>query len=543
MSSTVAITDLIEALQQRGFTFVGKTDDGWFRLHGRLTPPQADKSYPCEVQLDPTFFDLPRIRLLEIPPELPAAVPHLGADGGLCYLDKGTVILDIYDPIGQALACLQRAAVVFGQIVKGEMIEDLVEEFFAYWHGWFCFVDMQGKDLGRQNCIIAQVHGNPLWFITDNKNRTIEKLKSLDCQITDKTILTYRVKTNAQPRPLIAHWPPETVGDILVWQSTLDPRCRRKIHERIKEGERRKANGVLIIIESPLMTYGFAVHYDRQRPIQKNKRTDRRDLTYALRIIPISVIRIDDQYLAQRNIPNSKTLAGKNLAIVGCGTIGGYLSDMLVKAGAGTCGGQLTLVDFDCLLPQNMGRHRLGFPDLLSNKAEAMAKELKRLAPGAEIRALPVNVRQAQLGDLDLLIDATGEESLGHWLCGRYPPPMPMLSVWIEGPGTAVRALLRTNASGACYRCLWHSNKRGELRSTFDPLPVILAGHGCEGLYVPFPASVSVHAASLGAEMTLDWVNGIYSPTLRTRLIDRTHQLATPDCDPLPDRECPRCNS
>lgn len=259
--------------------------------------------------------------------------------------------------------------------------------------------------------------------------------------------------------------------------------------------------------------------------------------------MPISVVRIDDRYLAQRNIPKLMTLAGKNLAVVGCGTIGGYLSDMLVKAGAGTCGGKLTLVDFDRLLPQNIGRHRLGFPDLLSNKAQAMARELKYQAPGAEIRALPVDVRQAQLGELDLLIDATGEESLGHWLCDHYPHPIPMLSVWIEGPGTAVRALMRTNASGACCRCLWHSNRRGELRSTLAPLPEILAGHGCEGLYVPFPASVSVHAASLGAEMALDWANGIYSPALRTRLIDRAQQLATPDCDPRRNQECPLCNS
>ncbi|GLT22140.1 hypothetical protein GCM10007933_15980 [Zoogloea oryzae] len=133
MNSAAAVADVIEAFKQRGFEFVGKTDDGWFRLHGRLMPPQADKGWPCEVHLDPTFFDLPRIRLLEIPHELPAAVPHFGADGGLCYLAKGTVVLDIYDPVGQSLACLQRAAVVFGQIMKGEMIEDLAEEFFAYW--------------------------------------------------------------------------------------------------------------------------------------------------------------------------------------------------------------------------------------------------------------------------------------------------------------------------------------------------------------------------------------------------------------------------
>lgn len=416
MSSDTVAADVIEAFRQRGFEFIGTTDSGRFRLRGRLAPPQTERGYPCEVQLDPTFFDLPRIRLLEIPSELPAAVPHLGADGELCYLARGTVVLDIYDPIGQSLACLQRATIVFGRIVTGGMIEDLAEEFFAYWHGWFCFVDMQSEVLGRQNCMVAQAYGNPLCVITDNEGRTTEKLRSLGYQITDRSVLTYRIKTDAQPRPLTSHWPPETVGDILTWQGTLDPRCRRKIHERIKEGEKKKVNGVLIVIESPLMTYGFAVFYDRQNSIQKSKCVDRGDTSYGLKVIPISVIRIDDRYLAQRNMPRRKTLAGKNLAIVGCGTIGGYLSDMLVKAGAGTCGGKLTLVDFDCLLPQNIGRHRLGFPDLLSNKAEAMAKELKRLAPGAEIRALPVDVRRAQLGKLDLLIDATGEESLGHWL-------------------------------------------------------------------------------------------------------------------------------
>ncbi|HZW26512.1 MAG TPA: ThiF family adenylyltransferase [Gallionella sp.] len=543
MSSTAKAADVIDAFKQQGFTFVGKTDEGWFRLHGQLRPPQVAKGYLCEVQIDSTFFDLPRILLLEIPPELPVTVPHLGVGGELCYLAKGTVVLDIYDPVGQSLACLQRAAKVLGQIMSGEMIEDLAEEFFAYWDGLPCFVDIQGQGLGQQNCIVAQTQGDYWWFITDNEDRTTKKLKSLGLQVTDKTVLTYRIKTSAQPRPLTSHWPPETVGDILSWQSTLDPRCRRKIHDRIKEGERKKANGALIIIESPLMPYGFVVLYDRQTPAKKNKFADRRDSSYGLKILPVSVVKIDDRYLAQRNMPELKTLAGKNLAVVGCGTIGGYLSDMLVKAGAGTCGGKLTLVDFDRLLPQNIGRHRLGFPDVLLNKAVAMAKELKRQAPGAEIRALPVDVRLAQLGELDILIDATGEESLGHWLCNHYPHPIPMLSVWIEGPGTAVRALMRTNASGACYRCLWHSNRRGELRSTLAPLPEILAGHGCEGLYVPFPASVSVHAASLGAEMALDWANGIYSPALRTRLIDRTQQLATPDCDPQLDQECPICNS
>jgi hypothetical protein len=44
MSSAAAVADVIEAFKQRGFEFVGKTDDGWFKLHGRLTPPHRTKA-------------------------------------------------------------------------------------------------------------------------------------------------------------------------------------------------------------------------------------------------------------------------------------------------------------------------------------------------------------------------------------------------------------------------------------------------------------------------------------------------------------------
>ena len=202
MSTAVAIADVISAFKQRGFEFDSKTDDGSFRLHGKLIPPQANTGMPCEVQLDPTFIELPRIRLLEIPSELPTAVPHLGADGELCYLARGAVVLDIYDPVGQSIACLEHAAKIFGRILNGEMIEDLTEEFFAYWRGWFCFVDMEGRNLGQQDCIVAQANGHPLWFITDGKERTTRKLDSLCYEISDETVLTYRVETKAQPRVL-----------------------------------------------------------------------------------------------------------------------------------------------------------------------------------------------------------------------------------------------------------------------------------------------------------------------------------------------------
>jgi molybdopterin/thiamine biosynthesis adenylyltransferase len=541
MNEDSKAADVIAALKPRGFQYIGLTDDGWLKLHGQLRGSTG--SHACELHLDPEFFELPRVKVLKLPEGMSGVTPHIGSDNHLCYIAKGTFVLDIFDPVGQSLACLNRAEEIFDKILNGELIEDLEEEFYAYWNGMLCLVDMQGDRLGKQDTLTIKSGDGFMTVVTDDKARTSKKLKSLGWEAANRTILTYRIRTHAKPRPHATIWPPTTLKDVLIWQGLLDSRCRKKIAERIEEGLATAANGALILIESPLMTYGFVVFFDR-KPYRRGERRPPRSLIHTLKVTPVSVTRIDDKYMAQRNVPGMQTLAGKHLVIVGCGTVGGFLAEMLVKAGAGTSGGRLNLVDFDNLFPQNIGRHRLGFPSLFSNKAIAMADELTRLAPGADIRALPVDVREAQLeSKMDLLIDATGEESLGHWLCKRYLPNTSMLSVWIEGPGTAVRALLRERNTGACYRCLCEANRKGLFPSVAGVLPELMAGQGCEGLYVPFPASVSVQAASLGTEMVFAWANSRASPALRTKLIDYNYQLATADCDPPRTEGCVACPS
>lgn len=541
MNTSARVAEVVDAFRQRGFEFVGRADDGWLKLRGPLRTSTG--SHDCEIKLDPQFFELPYVRLLTLPAGLPRATPHLGSGGHLCYIAKNTVVLDIFDPVGQSLACLQRAEDVLNSVLKGELLEDLEEEFYVYWNGRFCLVDVQDQRLGRQETLVVKLGDNFTPVVTDDKARAIQKLKSLGWDVVKNyTMPTYRIRTNAKPRPHTSSWPPATVKDILEWQGLLDPRCRKKIQARIEEARSTAAKGVLILVESPLMTYGFTVFFDKSS-LQKGMHRQSRTSMFTLNVIPMSVVRIDDRYMAQRNVPRLQTLAGKRLVLVGCGTIGGYLAEMLIKAGAGTSGGQLTLVDFDHLYPQNIGRHRLGFPSLFSNKAISMAEELKRVAPGCNIRALPVDVKQAQLGEIDLLIDSTGEESLGHWLCARYIGATPMLSVWIEGPGIAIRALLHTKRTSACYRCLCESNRRGLLSTILGTMPTMMAGQGCEGLYVPFPASVSVQAASLGVEMAIAWANDAVSPSLRTKLIDTKYELSTPDCDPRRMENCPACNS
>lgn len=540
MPTDELIADVTDGLRGRGFDFKARSHDGWFVYHGALY--SASRTFACELQVDPNFSEYPRVRLLERPPGLPLVVPHLGVDCDICYIARGTVVLDVFDPVGQTLACLDRATEVFQNIIAGELRNDLEDEFYAYWGGIFCLVDLRDARLGQQ--ILKAVKNGPDIYpvVTDDLPRTQAKLKQLGWTTVDCPAVTFRVKTTAKPRPHNMRWPVENVQQLLEWQGLLDKQCRKKLLERIQQARSTAALSVVLIIESPLMTYGVWVHLRTNSATQREGWKKKEAPLFSLPVVPLEVIRLDDKYMAERNQPGHKSLSGKRLILVGCGTIGGYLADLLVKAGAGTGDGCLELVDFDGLKPQNLGRHRLGFSGLFNNKAVALKRELEALAPGANIAATPRDVRKIELGAFDLLIDATGEESLGHLLAQKHRHAA-LLTVWIEGPGVAVRGVMRTNERGGCFRCLCDANRVGLLETVEGEMPKLLAGQGCEGLYVPFPATVSLQAAALGAEMVSSWVNNDDAPTLRTRILDSQFQSATPDCTLLKQHGCPACGS
>lgn len=536
------VAAVVTACEACGFSYVRRGADNSVVLRGPLTA--AGVQHECEIELDPGFMELPRVRLFEVPPSLRPIAPHVDSSGGLCYIARGTVVLDIFDPVGQTLACLNRAEEVLGCILAGEMVADLEEEFFAFWGServW-CLVDSASGALGRQQSFLFKAGDHFFTVVTDDVRRTKTKIKMIGWPLEWTPVPAYRIRTQIKPRPRVEKWPPRSVRDILDWQGLLDRRCRKKIQQRISEAVRAAAGGVLILVESPLLTYGFAVTFESARlAAGLGKRVPTTSDIFEFSVTPMNLMRLDDGYLAQRNIPGKKTLAGKRIALVGCGTIGGYLADMLVKAGAGTAGGSLMLVDPDSLYPQNIGRHRLGFASLFREKAKALQIELMYGAPGAKIIALPVRVQDANLTELDLLIDATGEEALGHWIAKAFGNAVPQLHVWIEGAGVAVRGLLRQSGGHACFRCLSQLERNGQYRAVSGEIPVIQAGQGCEGLYVPFPAYVSVQAASLAAEMALDWVNNIHEPALKTRIVSSSFELATPDCSPTAIVDCPAC--
>lgn len=530
------IPELLASLKPLGFErCVDQLGPSTLLVEGVLTTRFGD--VPCLALIDRSFQTFPLVQLSPVPERLRPIAPHVGADGFLCYIAEATAVVDIFDPIGQTQAAFEQAARVLDQIMSGERVDDLAEEFFAFWPGEALYMDVSARQTGEGSLLKI----GKAYAISDDPKRTLAKLKHRSGDKSELDFVVNWVTTKAVPRPTPDAWPPNTVRQLLHWQGQLDDACRRKIEARIVRAYRKGEDFSIVVIDSPSMPYGFAV-FD----LQKNPRGSSRDQRlpiYDLSIHRLHMIRIDDAYVIQRNIPGQTTLAGKRIAMVGCGTIGGYLAEMLAKAGAGSLGGELMLVDNQWLEPGNLGRHRLGIDKSFQPKATSMADEIKRAMPASNVRAITHDAKEVNLEGFDLLIDATGEQSLGQWLAAHHSQTCPLLHVWIEGAGIAVRSYIGNHASEGCYRCLCDYESWGDFHAVEGGVEPLFAGQGCEGPYVPFSASVSMQAAALGLDAAMAWVGDYHWPGLSTRVLSRDHEPLTADCTILKRPGCPACGS
>lgn len=540
MAAKPCTADVVDALSYYGFTYEG-VQNGHLQFSGALR--HKNEVHECDIYVPKDFSSLPGVKLRKIPSLLGPVAPHLSAEGWLCYLTSSSTVVDVFDPVGQTLAFLNRAEFVLGQILDGTAVEDLAEEFFAYWgkSSFHCFLDIENYKSRRLHLLTERgdqhVHRA---FLSDDPPRTAVKAAALGRKVHFSKTPVLSFCSTVRPRPSLTKWPVQNLGQFMAWQSDIDIRTALAINKKVVEAFRGGAPMVVVVIKSPGIVYSLAILFCDVGDKPKHKVSIQQLRGSA--VVPYVSGRIDDNYVAERNAPAMKTLEGKKIVLIGCGTVGGYLADLLVRAGAGIQGGELVLIDNEELSTGNLGRHILGLPDVGENKARRLAYKFLRDFPGANVKSIELDVRDVNLARADLVIDATGEESLGQLLEKKYTQSQARIAIWIEGPGVAARAFLKSQEKHACSYCLATHVRAGDHRATIEQIPKLYAGQGCEQEYVPFPATVSMQAACLGIEMVLDWVASKAMPTLRTKLL-ASGFTAVPDSTPESIPECPACSS
>lgn len=208
-------------------------------------------------------------------------------------------------------------------------------------------------------------------------------------------------------------------------------------------------------------------------------------------------------------------LAARRVLLIGCGSIGGHIAQMLASAGIGN----LTLMDHDRLAWENTFRHTLGMRGLHHMKAEALAEDLRDRMPYLKVTPITQRLPLAPDGGpaisgFDLVIDATGEPTVSMSIAAR--PTLfggtPLIHTWLEPLGLGGHAMVSLPGQG-CFTCLLGRDDPTEPLS-FGPAFAQLGQDfqldelGCGAYYAPFSDLDARRTAELATRLSLDVVLG-----------------------------------
>ncbi len=125
----------------------------------------------------------------------------------------------------------------------------------------------------------------------------------------------------------------------------------------------------------------------------------------------------DEATLRMRAGPDAAIVKHRKVVIFGVGALGGHVAVTLAESGVAT----IRIVDGDLLAPGNVVRHVAGRSHTGGRKVDAVRSIIEEHAPWTEVEAVspdinprgPSEISQL-IGDAELIVDATGEDSFVH---------------------------------------------------------------------------------------------------------------------------------
>jgi molybdopterin/thiamine biosynthesis adenylyltransferase len=141
---------------------------------------------------------------------------------------------------------------------------------------------------------------------------------------------------------------------------------------------------------------------------------------------------------AQRQSPEYEALAGKAVALVGCGSVGSKVAASLARAGVGS----FVLVDGDILFPGNLVRNDLDQRSVGLNKPDAVMARIqeinsladvsvRRVLMGGQESSASTEAALQSIAKCDVIIDATADATIFN-LCAAVARSQRKPMVWGE---------------------------------------------------------------------------------------------------------------
>ncbi|RFS77885.1 hypothetical protein D0U00_17170 [Leclercia adecarboxylata] len=532
------------------------------------------------IRPDP-FIELPIACIIDLPEHFKdRLMPHISQEGILCYVEQMEADWDSNNLEGtyKQVDTQIHLTIINSVFAANEGLNDKRElegEFATYWRPSESLYVL--SKLNRGNRLKTRLSES---IAPDGSSRleyiTVEESSPEDSEITLNKWLKQRyLHPNSLKEQFIStcyitvkpsrlagmKWPPSSFRDMMDWLKIADHNARDRVVDYISsEGKKRYVflfdvfNQDIFAIYVEFHTNSF--DFKRRKNLPKKSKTN-----YLAKLLSgksvcavykrLGVGRADISTLLSRNAlrGSANNLSDKRIALVGCGTIGGYLAELLLRNGAGCGNGFLHLYDDDLYSPSNFGRHTLSSHNFGWPKSLSLAKKLQdslHLKTNVEGFYKQFSISSVEMKKYDIIIDATGRPPVSRRMSAIVRKistdirPI-IIHAFNDGNGRASKVLIDDGRS--CYVCM--VSNPAKYRNSVDLrfCDVDIAGEkhkSCGSTYTPYDAAVSSITASLAQQAVLCSLEPEIKWTYTEHILEGGRSLKSQILPLQPN--CPICN-
>jgi hypothetical protein len=481
-----------------------QTANHWVLVTGNIEPGRL-----------PNFF-------LSQPRSLIGTLAHVNYQSEICFKDHEGLSVDPEQPAEVLLAALGEVLATLDRSLAAKEKGDLTEfddELEGYWQA------IPGALLAQTHVALDQLttreievylnRSGTLAFVDRNMTLSygsLQRVKQDKSLIKGKGLYIPLTGCIVPPSPS----QPSSVGQVRAWaQHARDLPSL----QRLLKSWPRHASETFILFSQPRLDgslSAFAVSL-------KSKR-GRHPLLEDVGSWTATAIRV------QRHAPGhararggaNVNLAEKHVAIVGAGSVGGRVAELLGQAGVG----KLTPVDPEILESDNPFRNVLGSEFCGAPKVTGLQMNLQRRLPGLQVfpvkESMETWLTSADLDSLDGVVIAIGspnaERTFNRSQWNHLTPGTPYVATWLEPLGLGGHAQLTRAGQCGCLECLYTDSSGETLlhpKTAYTRPGQRISRNltGCGGTFTPYSNLDAVQTATLAARLMLAALEGVDTPT------------------------------
>ncbi len=463
--------------------------------------------------------------------------PHVEENGKLCLMqDDARIFHTPSDQIDLLQALITRAEELIEEGTSGKTKHEFVEEIRSYWPNSPVFTslcDVEPKETKTIYYFSGRTNSNQIriFFESEKKGRNWFNNSGLslsDLSKPSKTVMFVLEKT-----PLPADYPVSGAGliDFINNHSSFSrPEILNWLIDCVPEQDPKKFP-ILFLVDTGATGIAILEIMVERRPTITNRRLQIKEnpyhtlkkedqlkwyLTTDSKIERRNSSRINSEWLYKRGgTEASIVLKDKKICIIGCGSLGSGIAELLTKAGIS----KLILIDHDTLGWENIARHSLGALQTKENKALSLANKLRNHFPFSEISAYKTrwqDLSDQEFRDIatcDLIISATAEWSSDDHLNKLFKLNFrsfpSVLFTWLEPYALAGQAIL-INRLGSCFQCVIDEDLKF-INRVIEPnpnQPIKTTDTACGGASSPYGAIEMSFTQTMATELAIDYLSG-----------------------------------